>query len=514
MRHIGHEVRTPLSILAVGTDVLCSELSEVPNLPISILEVVENMKEASSTALEVINELMTFEKLAAGMTTIEPTPVHLIYYLRGCMKTHQISARAKNITMNFLDQTGVDEESLLVSIDPVKMNIVFRNLLSNAVKFTPEGGIVSLSISIISIKLETAVPITTNRSLRSYKRSNKVDDASKYSGDTIEVKVTDSGAGLSPDQLSQLFQEGKQFNANKLQGGGGSGLGLFISKGLVNLHENAKIWAESEGEGKGCTFFVQLPLLNANLQPSRALPNSPYLSRMPSIERGCNMNEEIQETTPFIRRLSSVRDLEEQIEVGPRKMSLNRILVQNTIIHILVVDDSAANRKMVARMLKLDKYAVTEACDGLDAVSLVTRTFLDRDCNEEDKPAKFDVVLMDSIMPRMSGPEACREMRKYGYINPIIGITGLNDNTDFMEAGVDMVMQKPVNRKELNSAIIEALKAEKRVFVPTSRRLASVNSSLLTGTETRPASPNRQQCLNTADVLEVTHRLLELARYN
>ena len=83
----------------------------------------------------------------------------------------------------------------------------------------------------------------------------------------VTLTVTDSGAGLSKDSIGRLFQEGVQINPNKLQKGGGSGFGLFITKGIVKLH-GGSIWVESEGEGHGTTFFVQLPL-------SKGAPTSP-----------------------------------------------------------------------------------------------------------------------------------------------------------------------------------------------------------------------------------------------
>jgi len=113
----------------------------------------------------------------------------------------------------------------------IQMVVVFRNLFSNAIKFSTRGGKV-----VVYVRRE-------------------VNEAGK---ETVTIAVQDSGAGLSKENIGRLFQEGVQFNANKLQKGGGSGLGLYITKGIVDLHTGARIWAESDGEGHGCTFSVEV----------------------------------------------------------------------------------------------------------------------------------------------------------------------------------------------------------------------------------------------------------------
>ena len=200
------------------------------------------------------------------MTTLECVPTHILGFLEQAMKQHFLPARAKNITFELVPSTIT--RNVAIDVDPIKLITVFRNLFSNAIKFTKKQGRVTVRVEVKTIK----------------------------DIEVVEVTVQDTGAGLSAANLRKLFGEGVQFNANGLQGGGGSGLGLFITKGpwslvihrlsilsfspqlftlssfykctitfmnptgIVDLHKNGKIWAESEGEGFGCTFFVQLPL--------------------------------------------------------------------------------------------------------------------------------------------------------------------------------------------------------------------------------------------------------------
>ena len=166
--------------------------------------IIQGIQEASSASLEVINELLEFEKLAAGMTTLECVPTPIIPFLEQAMKQHLLPARSKEILFELVPSTEVTR-NVTVNMDPIKMMTVFRNIFSNAIKFTKLQGRVTICVKI--------------------KRS-PLDDIGM-----LEVSVKDSGAGLSPANLLRLFGEGVQFNANSLQGGGGSGLGLFITKG-------------------------------------------------------------------------------------------------------------------------------------------------------------------------------------------------------------------------------------------------------------------------------------------
>jgi two-component system sensor histidine kinase/response regulator len=127
VRHVGHEIRTPLNIIGVGTDVLLKELKQLgPAIPSSILEVVEGIEEASTAALEVVNELLMFEKLAAGMTTIETVPTRIVRFIEKAMMQHLIPARAKEIDFKLTVEARDNE--IGVDIDPIKMVVVFRNI--------------------------------------------------------------------------------------------------------------------------------------------------------------------------------------------------------------------------------------------------------------------------------------------------------------------------------------------------------------------------------------------------
>ena len=144
-----------------------------------------------------------FEKLAAGLTTLECVPTPIVQFLEQAMKQHLLPARAKSILFELVVSPSIPGK-VTVDVDPIKLITVFRNLFSNAIKFTKNDGRVTVRVEM---------------------------KHSTIGKEMVEISVQDTGAGLSAVNLGKLFGEGVQFNANGLQGGGGSGLGLFISKG-------------------------------------------------------------------------------------------------------------------------------------------------------------------------------------------------------------------------------------------------------------------------------------------
>ena len=198
-------------------DMLLLELaSESSTLPNGIMEIIEGIKEASTASLSVINELLEFEKLAAGKTTLECAITSVLPFLEQVMRQHAIPVRAKNIQFDFVPSIT---RNATMNVDPLKLATVFRNLFSNAIKFTEKNGRVTV--------------------------------CTELKDEIVQISVKDSGVGLSAENLTRLFGEGVQFNANGLQGGGGSGLGLFISKG---------IWSVTSSFLPG--FFLSLSLIS------------------------------------------------------------------------------------------------------------------------------------------------------------------------------------------------------------------------------------------------------------
>jgi CheY-like chemotaxis protein len=233
---------------------------------------------------------------------------------------------------------------------------------------------------------------------------------------SIVVSVKDSGAGLTARQLQEICAEGVQFNANELQAGQGSGLGLFISKGIVEQH-GGRLFVESEGLGKGVTFSVELPVYREPERRSSMCMSPPSSMRklQPAPTKLCLDSEQFDGSQDHTGHAGYL----------PKRM--------------LVVDDSSFNRKMLVRLLASKGYTCEQAEDGAAALKKY------RDATERDEPP--DAILMDFEMPVMNGPTATARLREMGCTCLIVGVTGnvLPDEQQyFRDCGADHVLPKPL----------------------------------------------------------------------
>ena len=215
---------------------------------------------------------------------------------------------------------------------------VLRNLLSNAIKFTPIEG-------------EVTVTITAH-------------------DDHLEVSVRDSGVGISFEDQTRLFNEAVQFHTKAQQAGGGSGLGLWISKRIMDLH-GGSIAVQSEGEGRGAIFSIALPMRRAEQAEAAVLVTDPRAASEISRGKVPQKDPEVGVIQSYSSKAASVRCL----PIPP--------------LRILVVDDSALNRKMLTRLFVNEGHSVVEADDGDTAIEVCSRDMSD------GKP--FNVITMDNV---------------------------------------------------------------------------------------------------------------------
>jgi CheY-like chemotaxis protein len=234
----------------------------------------------------------------------------------------------------------------------------------------------------------------------------------------IKVTVTDTGAGLSEGQLKQLFSDGIQFNVNQLQAGQGSGLGLYIAKGIVEQHGGI-LSAASEGLGQGSTFTMTLPLYHI---PDSALPYS---------------LEHLQEDKSTETEEKSAETCESSLHHdGP--------------LRTLVVDDAVTNRKLLARLLERRGHSCDQAKDGQEAVQKVMESL------KQGNP--YATILMDYEMPVMDGPTASKEIRALGCDSLIVGVTGNalpQDIAHLISCGANAVLIKPFQMEALEEILVE-----------------------------------------------------------
>jgi len=221
---------------------------------------------------------------------------------------------------------------------------------------------------------------------------------------------------MSSDQLERLFQDGVQFNANELQAGGRSGLGLYIAKGIAMQH-SVRLQATSDGLGQGTTFEM-------------------ILSPRKITSDGNDEDYDVEEYLPFDQRSGT----------GTAVASSN-FKQAKTKLKVLVVDDVKSNRKLLCRLLENKGHECHEAGDGQHAMEVIALA-------EERAEPPFDSILLDYEMPRMDGPTTAKEIRctLMDHDTIIVGITGnvLPEDFKYFEScGANGVLCKPIKVAEL-----------------------------------------------------------------
>ncbi len=228
---MSHELRTPLNSI-IGFSQLLQEQTFGP-LNEKQARYVDHILTSGQHLLALINDLLDLSKVEAGRLELRPSPFDLQEALAAVLGEIRPQAEKKGLTLELL----VAEAPSTVTADPVRFKQILLNLLSNAVKFTPEGGRITVTARFLSPAPSPHPPTP---------------------GDFLEIAVQDTGIGIKKEDLPKLFQPFTQLDQTAAKRYEGTGLGLALTKRLVELH-GGRIWAESEGEGRGSTFTVRLP---------------------------------------------------------------------------------------------------------------------------------------------------------------------------------------------------------------------------------------------------------------
>jgi len=353
------------------------------------------------------------------------------------------------------------------------MEQVIRNLIVNAIKFTPAGG--SICVTLIDSTAEF-VPshLEVNEPAKHSASASKVHCTSEIQNDTkgpakhndrkkkFVVQISDTGVGMTKQQIGHLFGQFVQFNSSALQGGGGSGLGLWICKEIIKQH-GGEIYVFSDGPGRGSTISIELDSFLCNTDQFthdftnfdtgvNTMAVAASLSLV-SYSTSCQGNtKSIPQKTQHVPLLEEAEELKSELKIKSER---------SKIMRILVVDDSALNRKVLIKMLnKIEStflenqlnFDIHEAEDGVPALKLL-----------QSSSQVFHIVFIDNIMLNMNGPETAKIMRgTHHFEGKIIGVTGNSmdaDVSEFINNGADRVLIKPINREmlqeELKSVNIE-----------------------------------------------------------
>lgn len=389
--NIFHEIRTPMTLIINPLEKLLADKRD-GELHKTYLMIYRN----AQRILRLINQLMDVRKLDKGQMFMKFRETDMVGFIADLMQTFEHMARKKNIRFVFKHEMP----QLKVWIDLNNFDKVLMNILSNAFKYTPDGGEVQVSLS-------TGRDITRRDALRDY----------------FEIVITDSGIGIDRNKIERIFERFYQIDNDVTKSNFGTGIGLHLSRSLVQLHHGI-IFAENREDAPGSRFIIRIPLGSAHLRTDE----------LETVDADTVMFHTVDK--PVLAKLEEELMMEEEEPQTGTKAK--------TRLRILVVEDEIEIKAYLKSELS-DEYKVETCNNGKEAYDLILR----------DTP---DLVISDVMMPEMDGLALCRKIKQNTNVNhvPIILLTAKSkpeDTLEGMETGADAYMVKPFNTELLKRTI-------------------------------------------------------------
>ncbi len=243
---MSHELRTPLNAIIGFSELLMDkhfgDLNETQE------EYLNDVLESSRHLLSLINDILDLSKVEAGKLELQPTDFNLKMLLENSLV--MIKEKAMKHGINLV--TNMDGIPETITADERKLKQIMYNLLSNAAKFTPDGGSITLAA-----KLGNGDSVVEHGNAD--EQTSTQSPIFNPDRNFVKISVKDTGMGLKQENLDRIFQPFEQADSSTNRKFQGTGLGLSLTKQLVELH-GGKIWVESEGEGKGSIFHFIVPI--------------------------------------------------------------------------------------------------------------------------------------------------------------------------------------------------------------------------------------------------------------
>ncbi len=246
LTHMSHELRTPLNAI-LGFSELLRNPAAGP-LKEEQARYLTHIQASGKHLLIITNDLLDLAKVEAGKLELHPEPFDINQALMAALADIRPLADQKRLILTLRTDTA----PVPLTVDPVRFRQILYNLLSNAIKFTPEGG--EITVTARCIGQQDAGGWTQEAGARRQEAEPQALD-----GDFVEIAVTDTGIGIAAENLIRLFQPFTQLDPALARQYHGTGLGLALTKQLVELH-NGRIWVTSEGKGRGSCFTISFPL--------------------------------------------------------------------------------------------------------------------------------------------------------------------------------------------------------------------------------------------------------------
>jgi signal transduction histidine kinase len=375
---LSHELRTPLTPIQACVELLRQGAGEPERVRRAADIIERNVRLQTS----LVNDLLDLSRITRGKLRLERRPVPLVELISQTLDGLRAEADAAGIALVW----ELPETELHAEVDPLRMQQIVLNLVSNAIKYTPSGGRVSL---------ELAIAGTERRGDTATVGSSRAPLTPSPPHPVVRLTVADTGVGIAPEALPQIFE---MFHQEADPGRRGLGIGLALVQSLARMH-GGRVWAESEGPGRGSRFIVELAALPAAPKAAPAPPESSWNGhRAPEV---------------------------------------------------LLVEDSRDSREMLAEVLSLLGYQTRGAASADEALALLAGW-------------RPDIILSDIGLPRVDGYELIRRIRRLPELTGVVAlaVTGYgtgDDREQALAAGFDGHLTKPLDVAALDRQLRDLL---------------------------------------------------------
>jgi PAS domain S-box-containing protein len=422
LANMSHELRTPLNAIIGFSELL--EDQTFGGLNEKQKKYANNILTSGRHLLQLINDILDLAKVEAGRLELDLSQFDVVAALSDAQTIVKTLAAKKRIALTI----QADSELPAITADQPKFKQIMYNLLSNAIKFTPEGGKVNVTTSLVEgsqiagqqvASQKVAGQKVAGQQFTSQQVAGQQVTGQQVAGQQVDrhptpdtrhpkpatpalqISVIDSGIGIDPKDQERIFGEFEQVESTYVRRQQGTGLGLALTRKLVELH-GGRIWAESEGEGKGSSFTFVIPI--------KAQERAGEVAAEP---------------------ISAEALKPAGIAPSERETDGSRPLV-------LVVEDERQARELLTQYLSEAGYAIAYAVDGEQAIEMARKL----------KPC---AITLDIILPKKDGWEALAELKSRPETKdiPVVIVSITDDGQLGFSLGASAFLVKPVKKEQL-----------------------------------------------------------------
>jgi len=413
LANMSHEIRTPMNAILGIAEIQLRDESLSPETQ----DAIEKIYESGDLLLNIINDILDLSKIEAGKMELVPFKYDIPSLINDSVQLNRLRYDSKPIELYIYVDENTPHD---LFGDELRIKQVLNNILSNAFKYTDEG----------------AVELFVSAELQ----KDNIEDV------TLLFRIVDTGQGMTAEQINDLFNEYTRFNAEANRVTVGTGLGMSITKHLLDLMKGV-ITVKSE-LGKGTEFTVSLP------------------------QKRIGMDICGKEVADKLRKFNF-----RSTTLTNKAQFLREYMPYGSV---LVVDDVESNIYVIKGMLLPYGIKIDTVMSGFDAIKKI-----------EDGNV-YDIVFMDHMMPKMDGIETTKKLREMGYKDKIVALTAnaiIGRAEMFLQNGFDGFISKPIDSRELNAMLNDLIRNQKpqevieavRYFALQHKKKAAQNAALSTG---------------------------------